>query len=134
MDPVTERDPEVSAMIEVLEDMPEGVVGVEAVGEVTASDYETVLIPTFETGRAAHDHLNVVFVAGERFTGFTSGAMWDDVKWGTTHAKGWGRVALVTDVDWMRHATSVFGWMTPGDVKTFTLAERDAAIKWAATP
>ena len=38
-------------MIEVLEDMPEGVVGVEAVGEVTANDYETVLIPTFETGR-----------------------------------------------------------------------------------
>ena len=95
-------------MIEVLEDMPEGVVGVEAVGEVTADDYETVLIPTFEAGRAAHDHLNVVFVAGERFTGFSSGAMWDDVKWGTSHAKGWGRIALVTDVDWMRHLTKAF--------------------------
>src|SRR4051812_41163789 len=76
-------DPEVSVMIEVLDGMPEGVVGVEAVGELTADDYEKVLIPTFEAGRAAHDHLNVVFVVGERFTGFTSGAMWDDLKWGT---------------------------------------------------
>ena len=57
-------------MIEVLEDMPAGVVGVEAVGEVTADDYERVLIPTFDAGRAAHDPLNVVFVAGARFTGF----------------------------------------------------------------
>jgi hypothetical protein len=38
----------------------------------------------------------------------------------------------VTDVEWMRHATSLFGWMTPGDLKTFTIAERDAAVAWAA--
>ena len=39
-------------MIEVLEDMPDGVVGVEAVGEVTASDHETVLTPTSELDAA----------------------------------------------------------------------------------
>jgi hypothetical protein len=26
----------------------------------------------------------------------------------------------------------MFGWMTPGEVKTFPLAERDAAIRWVA--
>ena len=31
----------------------------------------------------------------------------------------------VTDVDWMRHGVDWFGWMTPGEVKHFPLAERD---------
>jgi hypothetical protein len=91
-------------MIEVLEDMPGGVVGVEA----------------------------VVFVAGERFTGFSSGAMWDDVKWGTSHAKGWGRIAPVTDVGWMRHLTKAFSWLAPKGMKVFPTSELDAAKAWAA--
>jgi hypothetical protein len=38
----------------------------------------------------------------------------------------------VTDLDWMITVTSLFGWMTPGELKRFPLAERDAAIAWAA--
>jgi SpoIIAA-like len=38
----------------------------------------------------------------------------------------------VTDIDWMRHLTELFGWMTPGEVKVFPLAQRGAAIAWAA--
>ncbi len=56
-------------MIEVLDGMPDGVVGGEIVGEIvgefTADDDEQVLIPTFEAGHAAHEHLNVVFAASE---------------------------------------------------------------------
>jgi hypothetical protein len=43
------------------------------------------------------------------------------------------RIALVTDVDWMTHVVHLFGWMTPGEVKTFPLADRQAAIDWAAS-
>jgi hypothetical protein len=42
----TPADPEVSAVLQVLEDMPDGVVGVEPVGDVTDVDYEQV--PTTE--------------------------------------------------------------------------------------
>ena len=119
-------------MIEVLEDMPDGVVGVEAIGEVTSDDYEKVLIPTFDAGRAQHDPVNVVFVARPRFTGFSSGALWDDTKYGFSHLKGWGRVALVTDVDWMRHLTHAFAWLSPNGMKVFPTSELDAAKTWAA--
>ena len=40
--------------------------------------------------------------------------------------------ALVTDIDWMVRLTSLFGWMTPGELKHFPMAERDAAVAWAA--
>jgi hypothetical protein len=118
-------------MIEVLEDLPEGVVGVEAVGEVTASDYETVLIPVFEAARREHEQVRVVFVAGERFTGFAPGALWDDTKYGFTHLKGWGRVALVTDIDWMRRLTHAFSWLAPSGMQVFATSELEAAKAWA---
>jgi hypothetical protein len=119
-------------MIEVLGDMPDGVLGVEAIGEVSADDYANVLIPLFDSARAAHHPVHVVFVAGERFTGFSSGALWDDMKYGLGHAGGWGRVALVTDVDWMRHLTKAFGWLAPAGMKVFPASELAAAKAWAA--
>jgi hypothetical protein len=48
------------------------------------------------------------------------------------HLRAWKRVALVTDIGWMTQLTAMFGWMTPGQVKHFPLAERDEAIAWVA--
>ena len=43
-----------------------------------------------------------------------------------------GRALVVTDVEWMSHMTAMFGWMTPGDVKHFPLAELPTAIAWVS--
>jgi hypothetical protein len=32
----------------------------------------------------------------------------------------------------MTHATDLFGWMTPGETKTFPLDQKDQAIQWVA--
>ena len=119
-------------MIEVLEGLPDGVVGVEAVGEVTADNYETVLIPLFDAARAKAEHVPVLFVAGERFTGFAPGALWDDTKYGLSHVRGWGRVALVTDIAWMQHATRAFAWLIPSGLRAFPLSQRAEAEAWVA--
>jgi hypothetical protein len=66
------------------------------------------------------------------FAGYSTGAAWQDLKMGVEHLTKWKRIALVTDVDWMTHLVQVFGWMSPGEVKHFPLADRDAAIAWAA--
>ena len=65
-------------------------------------------------------------------TGLSGGAAWQDLKMGVGHLSRWKRIALVTDVEWMANLTSLFGWMTPGELKQFPMAERDAAIAWAA--
>jgi hypothetical protein len=51
---------------------------------------------------------------------------------GVDHWRKWKRIALVTDVEWMRQGVNWFGWMTPGEVQQFPIAERAAAIAWAA--
>ena len=120
-------------MIEVLEDMPDGVVGVEAVGEVTANDYETVLIPTFETGRAAHDHLNVVFVAGERFTGLLAAARCGTTSSGAPRTpRGGGGSRWSPTSTGCATSPRRSRWLAPKGMKVFPTTELDAAKAWAA--
>jgi hypothetical protein len=119
------------AMIELLDDMPEGVLGFRAEGQIAADDYTDVLKPAIDDVLRRGDDVRIVLVFDD-WPGMTGGAVWEDMKMGIERFTKWKRIALVTDVEWMRHATSLFGWMTPGDVKTFTLAERDAAVAWAA--
>ena len=118
------------AMITELSDMPAGVIGFETSGKIRAEDYRDVVLPAIE--RAAKTGEVRFLIVMPKFEGMSGGAVWHDLKVGIEHFGAWKRIALVTDVDWMAHMTSFFGWMTPGETKTFTLAERDQAIAWVA--
>jgi hypothetical protein len=118
-------------MIQVLTGLPDGVIGFEGHGELHADDYRTVLLPAIEQHVAAGHDLRVVLVF-ERWDGLSGGALWEDLEMGTANLTHWKRIALVTDVDWMIHLTRLFGWMTPGEMKRFALADRAAAVAWAA--
>jgi SpoIIAA-like len=117
-------------MIKELSDLPAGVVGFEATGTLKAEDYRDVVLPALERALASGE-VRFVIVMPE-FHGMSGGALWQDLKVGAEHFRAWKRIALVTDIDWMRHMTELFGWMTPGEVKVFPLAQRGEAIAWAA--
>jgi SpoIIAA-like len=104
--------------------------GFEATGTLKAEDYRDVVLPALERAFASGE-VRFVIVMPE-FHGMTGGALWQDLKVGVEHIRAWKRIALVTDIDWMRHLTELFGWMTPGEVKVFPLARRGEAIAWAA--
>ena len=117
-------------MIRELTDLPVGVVGFEATGTLKAEDYRDVVLPALERAFSSGE-VRFVIVMPE-FHGMSGGALWQDLKVGVEHFRAWKRVALVTDIDWMRHLTELFGWMTPGEGKVFPLAQRAEAIAWAA--
>jgi hypothetical protein len=117
-------------MIKELEGMPAGVVGFEASGMLRAEEYKDVIVPAL--ARAAESgELRFVLVIPD-FKGMTGSAVWEDLKTGVSHLRHWKKIALVTDVEWMSHLTSLFGWMTPGQTRVFTMAERDEALAWVA--
>jgi hypothetical protein len=118
-------------MLERIADLPEGVIGFVGRGEIHADDYRNVLMPAIDAELAAGRDLRVVLVF-ERWDGMSGGALWEDLKMGAHHLSRWKRIALVSDVDWMVHLTHLFGWMTPGELEVFPLAERAAAVAWAA--
>ena len=117
-------------MIQELSDLPEGVIGFEASGKIRAEDYRDVVLPALERA-AATGEVRFVMVMRD-FDGMSGGAVWQDLKVGIEHLRAWKRIAVVTDITWIRDLTSLFGWMTPGETRTFALAQQDEAIEWAA--
>jgi hypothetical protein len=117
-------------MIKELNDMPAGVIGFEASGKLHAEDYRDVVLPALERAAAAGEVRFVIVMRD--FGGMSGGALWQDLKVGIEHLRAWKRIAVVTDIDWVSHMTSLFGWMTPGEVKTFPIAQQAEAVEWVA--
>ena len=117
-------------MFEPIPDLPDGVIGFEAVGDVEASDYTEILAPAVERASGTGG-IRLVLVVGQRFTGYSPAAMKEDASF-LGRGVEWKRIALVSDLGWVVHLATVVGWMVPGEFRRFALAERAAAIDWAA--
>ena len=117
-------------MIEELHDLPAGVIGFETSGKIEAAGYRDVVLPAEE--RAFGQGEVRFLIVMKDFGGMSGGALWQDLKVGVGHVKGWKRVAVVTNIEWVTHLTGLFGWMTPGETKTFPMNQKQEAIAWVA--
>ena len=117
-------------MIEIIPNLPNNVLAISAKGRVTAEDYESVLIPAVEAKIKEHGKIRLLYHLGDEFTGFEAGAMWDDAKVGLKHLTAWEKVAVVTDVDWVRSLTKLFGFVMHGRVKVFENNQLSEAEDW----
>jgi hypothetical protein len=119
-------------MIEKIPDLPANALGFRAKGTVTQSDYESVIIPAVEALFSRHSKVRFLYHLGEEFSGFEAAAMWDDTKLGLRHLGGWERMAVVSDVEWIRAAVKIFGLAMPGHVRVFHDRELAEARQWIA--
>lgn len=117
-------------MIELIPDLPDNTLGLEAKGEVTGEDYEQVVIPAVHELRESHEKVRLLYVLGPEFEGFTAAAMWDDTKVGLEHPFSWERIAVVTDHDAYRRLFKGVGFLIPAKVKVFDLAALEEAKAW----
>jgi SpoIIAA-like len=118
-------------MIELMTDLPAGVTGFEMSGKINAEDYRDVVLPAVLAAAAANGEVRFLIVI-HSFTGMSGGALWQDLKMGFENLRTFKRTAVVTDLEWVHHMTGLFGWMTPGDTKTFTMADLEEACTWVA--
>ena len=116
-----------------IDGLPNDVVAIDARGLITARDYDEVLMPLIQSKLEQHDKLKFLLVAGSYFDGYSGGAMWDDAKFGLMHLRSISKLALVTDVEWLRHGTKLFAPLIPADVMVFDLDELDDAKEWIKT-
>lgn len=117
-------------MITLLEGFADNVVAMRAEGTVRASDYDEVLTPAVNAALQRHDKVRIYYEIAGDFSGFTMGAMVDDMKMGLAHLRQWDRVAVVTDLDWLRMATQAFRPFMPCPVQLYRLDERARAKDW----
>lgn len=121
-------------MIERIEGMPAGTVGLRASGKLSKADYVEVLEPALREGVETGE-LRLLFVLTD-FDGLEASAAAEDFKtgmraWVKDHS-AWKRFAVVTDVEWVAKAMHMFAWMTPGEVLIRDLDGLDEAKEWVA--
>ena len=117
-------------MIELIAGLPAPVVGLRVSGEVTRADYERVLRHAVAEVREGRDKIRLLYVIGEDFDGYSMGAIWEDAKLGSHSLLAWERIAVVTDVGWIRHLMAAFGWMIHGEIRVVATAAEDEARAW----
>jgi len=117
-------------MIEKMTGLPPNVLGFTAKGKVTAEDYATVIIPEVEESFAKQGKVRLLYHIGEEAEGFETAAMWDDTKLGLKHFRSWERMAIVTDIEWIRIMLKAFGFIMPGMMRIFHNSELAHAVRW----
>ena len=117
-------------MIEELDGFPAGTLGFRMSGKVSRDDYQSLLTPAIDKALQEHDRIRLLMQIGPEFDGYEPGAAWDDMKLGLHHWRGFDRIAVVTDVNWVASMVRAIGFMMPCPVQLFGLAESDDARRW----
>lgn len=119
-------------MIERLNQFPDNICAFVCHGHVTREDYTTVLVPAVEAAFEKHDKLRLYYETGTDFTGIDPSAVWQDTATGLSHFFSWERIAVVTDVDWIRNTFQFFTFLMPAPMKMFSSDQADEARRWIA--
>src|SRR2546421_10354169 len=85
-------------MIQVVEGLPDNIVGIVAKGRLTNDDWNRDIKPLIETSLKRHDKIRLYYEIGGRFprAGLGNLRLWVE------KTPPWGRGAVVTEVNWAR--------------------------------
>lgn len=119
-------------MLQLLQDLPETVVGVRAVNHVTKEDYEQVMLPALEAVHKKFDKVSLIIVLETSVANYTLGAWADDIKEGLKYFTNWHRIAIVSDQKMVQKVTDAVSFLIPGECKGFPMADAAMAKLWVA--
>jgi hypothetical protein len=117
-------------MIRISSEFPDNVVAIACEGRVTRKDYDDVLVPAVKSVLQRHQKIRLYYEITPQFSSIEPGAIWEDFILGVETLFRWERVAVVTEVAWIRHAVNAFRFLMPAEVRVFGLDEAAAARDW----
>jgi len=117
-------------MIEMINELPDNVVGIVAKGRVTNEECDNVLKPAMERSLKRHGKIRLYYEVGSRFPG----AGWDDLDLAIDHLPQWERIAIVTDTGWVRHTVNALRFLIASEVRVFTMLDAEEGRAWIVAP
>lgn len=119
--------------ISEMEGFPRDVIALRFSGLITSKDYSESLVPLIDEAAQEHEKLKLLCVFDQYFDGYSAGAIWDDMRFGFSHLTSFSKLALVTDIDWIRKSAKFFGSLMPTEVMVFDVEDLDDAKEWIVT-
>lgn len=117
-------------MIEQLTGLPDKVIGFKMSGKLHDADYKT-FVPLVDEAIAKHGKVRVLAEFHD-FHGWDAHALWDDIKFSTTHCTKIERIALVGEKKWEEWMAKVCKPFTMAKIEYFDVAQLDKAKNWLA--
>lgn len=117
-------------MLNELTGVAAGIQVLEAVGTVTAGDYDRVFAPLVARARRTGSRLRLLYQFGPGFERITPGALWADSRIGMEYLPLLDGCAVVSDIEWIRAASRGIGAWMPRPLRVYGNEERDDAVAW----
>lgn len=114
-------------MIEQLQSPSEKVLGFKLSGKLHDEDYKTFVPLVDEAAKAGKVRMLAQL---HDFHGWDAKALWDDIKFATTHCTKFDRIAMVGETTWQKWMAAVCKPFTMAKVKYFDASEIDQAWAW----
>jgi hypothetical protein len=89
-----------------------------------------LLFQLLKTRSKIHKKIRLLYELGSHFSGFDFKAIWEDAKLGLQHWSDFDKLALVSDIQWIRIGTKIFGFILPYPVKVFHNNQLSEAQEW----
>ena len=121
-------------MLQIMKDLPQHVVGVRAVGNVTKDDYDQTLVPAIEKVAKEFGKINFLMLLETDIGNFTYGAWMQDAKMSLKHFAKWNKIAIVTDQKVIENISQIFNFVSPAQAKGFPVSDLELAKTWVAAP
>ncbi len=119
-------------MFKIIQGLPGNIVGLSATGTITDEDYSGTLIPLVEKAIREDGKVRMLMRFGPDFKGYTSGAMWDDTRFGLSHWGDFEKLAVVSDIAWIQNSVALFAPLIPAPVRVYGGSELEDAKRWIA--
>jgi hypothetical protein len=117
-------------MIEQLPSTSEKVFAFKISGKLHDEDYKK-FVPAIDAAVAKQGKIRLLSQFVD-FSGWDLRALWDDIKFATTHCREIERIALVGDRKWEEWMAKVCKQFTQATVRYFDAAQIEAARAWLA--
>jgi hypothetical protein len=117
-------------MIEKLPEPTSKVLAFKMSGKLHDEDYKT-FVPLIDKAVAEQGKIRLLAVF-EGFQGWDMHALWDDIKFATTHCRVIERIAMVGEKKWEAWMAKVCKPFTMAKIQYFDVSQMAGAQKWIA--
>jgi hypothetical protein len=118
-------------MFVLMDGFPAQVVAARGVGRINGDDYK-VLAPAVAAATEGGRKARLLVILGPEFEGYDPSGILADATLGIGKLDAFERIAIVTDVGWIRDGIGLFAGLIPGDVRVFANAQTVDAEAWIA--
>ena len=115
-------------MIEMIESTSTSAVGFRLTGKLHDDDYQ-LFVPHLDRAIQEQGKLRLL-VQFHEFEGWDLHALWDDIKFATTHCTKFERIAMVGDSKWEEWMAKICKPFTMAKIKYFETADIEKAWAW----